>query len=113
MPLTETMVRLCRNCESSRKESRLGSARPNPFRTFPINLPLVHPENAAVARQPSDNRTLNPKRGLYANVSFDDYLSWTCVNSTLLSQAARSMAHFRAAEVAGAVEPTDAQELGS
>lgn len=57
------------------------------------------------------NTSVNPR--IYQDVPFDEYLAWPCINNTLLHHAARSMAHFRAAEDAAEEEPSNAQQLGS
>ena len=54
-----------------------------------------------------------PKPDIYTGVPFDAYLQWPYLNNTLLSHAARSMAHFRAAEEADEEKSSDAQQLGS
>jgi hypothetical protein len=51
--------------------------------------------------------------GIYENIPFDTYLSWPFVNNTLLTHAARSLAHFRFAEQTADDEPTAAMQLGS
>jgi hypothetical protein len=55
----------------------------------------------------------NIEPGVYFEVPFDEYLSWPLVNNTLLSQAARSLAHFRFAEQTDGDESTAAMRLGS
>lgn len=53
-----------------------------------------------------------PEPGVYTGVSFDEYLAWPFVNNTLLSHAAKSMAHFHAAENSVDESSTAAQQLG-
>jgi len=51
--------------------------------------------------------------GIYFDIPFAAYLAWPFVNNTLLTQAARSMAHFRFAEQAIDGKPTSAMQFGS
>lgn len=57
-------------------------------------------------------RGVPPEPGIYFDVPFADYLAWPHINNTLLSHAARSMAHFRYRQLRGSDDSTTAQTFG-
>lgn len=62
----------------------------------------------------SDHFPGMPPAGIYPGVSFDEYRSWPAINNGALSEALRSMRHFRRYMAGGYLrEPTPAMRLGA
>lgn len=53
-----------------------------------------------------------PECGIFEDVSFEEYLSWPCLNASLVKSAAKSAAHFETA-LTEPVKPSDALRFGS
>ena len=70
------------------------------------------PRRTRRPRKPSVPKAPGSEPGIYYDVPFGDYIGWPHVNNTLLSHAARSMAHFRYAQLNRSDESTAAQTFG-